>query len=185
MHPFDPGYTGMSEYCNQLVMRDGYGATCAKAREHPEHYKPEIEKLARRFMEMYGGDKVREPGNIGIGRIDDALLIHWFTRALQTHVCFPETAGLFGGWTPTYEGDPCQGGHPGFHHIAPHLEADGNTITQVPRCNRCGRVMDLRRCGCPEHENSQLSRSYCPTRVRQDQTEVLRMARLGISFETS
>lgn len=79
-----------------------------------------------------------------------------------------------GGWTPTYEGDPCQGGHPGFHTMG---QEDGQT---VPRCNRCGRVVVLRPCGCTEHQGSALGRSYCPVRMRMDHQDVEQMARAGI-----
>lgn len=36
-HEFDPGYTGMSEACNRLVLRDDYGDDCGLPREHPIH----------------------------------------------------------------------------------------------------------------------------------------------------
>lgn len=69
---------------------------------------------------------------------------------------------LFGGWTPTYEGDPCGGGHVGHY-------ADENGDE---RCNRCGRLVDLRRCLCGEetHRGS-VARSYCPLRMRFDQRD--------------
>lgn len=66
---------------------------------------------------------------------------------------------LFGGWTPTYEGDPCKGGHP------PQSVQDG-------KCGRCGRSVDPRRCLCGEESHrSGLSRSMCPTRMRFDQRD--------------
>lgn len=66
---------------------------------------------------------------------------------------------MFGGWTPTYEGDPCMGGHP------PQAVREG-------RCGRCSRAVDERRCLCgdPSHRGG-LSRSMCPTRMRFDQRD--------------
>jgi hypothetical protein len=80
--------------------------------------------------------------------------------------------GLFGGWTPTHDNDPCAGGHPGGHHM------DG----RYPTCGRCGRVMDLRPCGCPEHNS--MGRAYCPRRVQLDRAEVAAMVRAGVTFES-
>lgn len=69
---------------------------------------------------------------------------------------------LFGGWTPTYEGDPCGGGHVGNYQ-----DENGDE-----RCHRCGRLVDLRRCLCGEESHrSGLSRSYCPNRMRFDQRD--------------
>lgn len=36
-HAFDPGYSGMSKTCNQLVMRNDYGDDCNLPREDPIH----------------------------------------------------------------------------------------------------------------------------------------------------
>lgn len=69
---------------------------------------------------------------------------------------------LFGGWTPTYEGDMCKGGHPGPQHL----------LNGRPTCNRCGRHLDLRRCLCGEETHrSGLSRSFCSNRMRFDQRD--------------
>lgn len=66
------------------------------------------------------------------------------------------TIPLFGGWSPTYEGDMCKGGHP------PQSVSDGE-------CGRCGRAIDLSRCLCGEESHrSGLSRSMCPNRMRLD-----------------
>ncbi len=68
------------------------------------------------------------------------------------------TRPIFGGWTPTYEGDLCQGGHP--QSITDH------------ECGRCGRKVDPFPCLCgdPDHRG-QLSRSMCPTRMRFDKRD--------------
>lgn len=69
------------------------------------------------------------------------------------------TRPIFGGWTPTYEGDMCQGGHP------PQSITDNE-------CGRCGRKVDPAPCLCgdPTHRG-QLSRSMCPTRMRFDKRD--------------
>lgn len=69
---------------------------------------------------------------------------------------------LFGGWTKTYEGDLCQGGHPGGHY-----EEEG-----WHRCHRCGRKLDLMRCSCGNEGHTEVSRSFCPVRVRMDQRDI-------------
>jgi hypothetical protein len=79
--------------------------------------------------------------------------------------------GLFGGWTPTHRDDPCGGGHVGYY-----ME-DG-----VARCNRCGRLVDLRPCGCGKTGHEGLGRSYCPNRIAWDQREVAALVRHGVEF---
>lgn len=67
---------------------------------------------------------------------------------------------LFGGWTPTYDGDMCKGGHPP-QSIKDYV------------CGRCGRTIDARRCLCgdPLHRGG-LSRSMCGNRMRFDKRDV-------------
>lgn len=71
-----------------------------------------------------------------------------------------------GGWTPTYEGDMCQGGHP-----PQSVHDDG---TGVPECGRCGRAVDRTPCGCGEVGHEALSRSFCPTMIRLDHATIAR-----------
>lgn len=70
-----------------------------------------------------------------------------------------------GGWTPTYEGDMCSGGHP-----PQSIGMEGN----LPCCNRCGRLIDRTPCGCGEPGHEALSRSFCPTMIRLDHATIAR-----------
>jgi hypothetical protein len=70
---------------------------------------------------------------------------------------------LFGGWTPTYEGDPCSGGHP-------PQSIDDDELGFY--CGRCGRALDMTRCLCGEESHrGGLSRSMCPNRMRFDKRD--------------
>jgi hypothetical protein len=73
-----------------------------------------------------------------------------------------------GGWTSTYEWDPCSGGHPGPRSV----DDEG-----VLRCNRCGRAIDLTPCGCGEPGHEGVSRSYCPVMSSRDRSEIRRRER--------
>lgn len=75
---------------------------------------------------------------------------------------------LFGGWTPTYGGDLCKGGHPPSTGYKDDQGRD--------RCNRCGRFLDLRRCHCGQQSHSGalggVARSFCDVRSRLDRADV-------------
>lgn len=43
---------------------------------------PALQKLAKRFCDMYGGDVVRDSG-MGAGRVDQWLVFTWFRRAAE------------------------------------------------------------------------------------------------------
>lgn len=75
-----------------------------------------------------------------------------------------------GGWTPSDRWDPCAGGHPGSRYL---------DETDTPRCNRCGRVLDLTPCGCGEDGHDGVPRSSCPTRMREDRRALRRLAYLA------
>lgn len=46
-HAFDPGFTGMSVTCNQLVDREGFGVDCGEQRDAEIHRLYEIAKRLR------------------------------------------------------------------------------------------------------------------------------------------
>ena len=79
---------------------------------------------------------------------------------------------IAGGWTPTWDGDLCKGGHP-----PQSIRTDGADGTI---CDRCGRQVDLTPCGCGAKGHEALSRSFCPNRVREDQTAVWRAEHTGL-----
>lgn len=74
---------------------------------------------------------------------------------------------LFGGWTPTYGGDLCKGGHP---PNSGYKDDQGRDL-----CNRCGRFLDLRRCRCGQESHSGalggVARSFCDVRARFDRAD--------------
>lgn len=81
-----------------------------------------------------------------------------------------------GGWTHLETEDErrwdlCSGGHSGGRYI----DEKGR-----PCCPRCGRLLDLSPCGCGEPGHEVLSRSFCPTRARQDRAALRRLARASI-----
>lgn len=81
-------------------------------------------------------------------------------RAILTYNTIPP---LFGGWTPSYNGDPCMGGH------TPQSTHKYGTKAY---CGRCERQLDLRRCLCGEETHrGGLARSFCPNRMRFDQRD--------------
>lgn len=67
-HPFDPGFTGMSIECNQLMTdAEGAGVECGLPRE--AHREPKIEGLRKQYNVAIANGKVMEARKIG-RRID-------------------------------------------------------------------------------------------------------------------
>lgn len=74
-----------------------------------------------------------------------------------------------GGWTPSYEGDMCIGGHP---PQSVHTNPDG-----TEECGRCGRAIDRTVCGCDDPGHEYLSRSFCPIVMQRDKMTIARRQR--------
>jgi len=59
-HEFDPGYSGQSTECNHLVLRDGVGDECGRARNHSIHgYENPLEHMWLRDVRNHPEGEVR------------------------------------------------------------------------------------------------------------------------------
>ena len=75
-HPFDPGYSGMSTACNELVIRDGDTDECGLPADDPIHAEerpaggPTRRELAWYVLRQFGDERWPKPGSFYESLVD-------------------------------------------------------------------------------------------------------------------